>query len=85
MAIAPPAKAPGRTCQATPGEARQMPMWNFAAMAQAGLTGRTRNVARPVASGRPHGRCRIKAGRAGRQPADAPSANAKSQQGKVAW
>ncbi|MGP7997296.1 MAG: hypothetical protein ACLPKI_08245 [Streptosporangiaceae bacterium] len=26
-----------------------MPKWNFAAMGQAGLTGRTRDIARPVA------------------------------------
>ena len=26
-----------------------MPKWNFAAMGQAGLTGRTRSIARPVA------------------------------------
>jgi hypothetical protein len=26
-----------------------MPKWNFAAMGQAGLTGRTRNIARPIA------------------------------------
>ncbi len=39
-----------------------MPKWNFAAMAQAGLTGRTRDVARPAA--------RAIARRTGRSEAD---------------
>jgi len=39
-----------------------MPTWNFAAMAQAGLTGRTRDVARPAA--------RAIARRTGRSEAD---------------
>ena len=51
-------------------------MRNFAAVAQAGLTGRTRNVAEPVARTVDDV---IKAGRACRWPADAPSANAESQ------
>ena len=80
-----------------------MPKWNFAAMGQAGLTGRTRNIARPIARAIAHrtGRSEadilslmgaallamalvnfvrtvdtvIKAGRTGRQPADAPPAD----------
>ena len=39
-----------------------MPKWNFAAMGQAGLTGRTRSIARPVA--------RTIARRTGRSEAD---------------
>jgi hypothetical protein len=82
-----------------------MPRWNFAAMGQAALTGRTRAIARPAAQAiaRRTGRSEadilslmgaallamavinfvrlvsavIKAGRTGRQPADAHSGNAR--------
>jgi hypothetical protein len=56
-----------------------MPIWNFAAMAQAGLTGRSRNVARPVAPVVRTVEAVIKAGRTSHRPADAPSASTKPQ------
>ena len=56
------ARRPGGPARRDRGEARQTPTWNFAAMAQAGLTGRTRDVARPAA--------RAIARRTGRSEAD---------------
>jgi hypothetical protein len=53
---------PGGPARRHREEPRQLPTWNFAAMGQAGLTGRTRDVARPLA--------RAIARRTGRSEAD---------------
>jgi hypothetical protein len=45
-------------------------------MGQAGLTGRTRDIARPVARAITRSTCRHTTGRTGRKPADDHSVNA---------